>query len=72
MVIFVDDQKPGWRKFLSYVGPLKVSIIWYHVTVETDLQAGASHRYEVNKTLKTMEHIHRKIEKNIHNPMSTI
>ncbi|KAF8411746.1 hypothetical protein HHK36_004304 [Tetracentron sinense] len=30
------SQKPGWRKFLSHVGP-----------VETDLQAGANHRYEL-------------------------
>ncbi|KAF8403924.1 hypothetical protein HHK36_012030 [Tetracentron sinense] len=38
-VIHQEDprsQKPGWRKFLSHVGP-----------VETDLQAGANHRYEL-------------------------
>jgi hypothetical protein len=30
--------------------------------VETDLQAGASHRFEVNKTAKEMDEIHEIIE----------
>ena len=77
--LIMMSQKPGWKKFLSHVGPgflvslayldpgnceslsLSLSlcmfartrqtniILWHHVTVETDLQAGANHRYEVNK-----------------------
>jgi len=79
------SQKPGWKKFLAYVGPgflvslayldpgnsnsltLDYTYMWfpptlYHVylylcelsgslpfthAVETDLQAGADHKYEV-------------------------
>ncbi|KAL9357539.1 hypothetical protein Peur_050792 [Populus x canadensis] len=44
-----DDQKPGWRKFLSYVGPgFLVSLAYLDPgNLETDLQAGANHRYEL-------------------------
>jgi len=37
-------------------------ILWNHVTVETDLQAGASHRFEVNKTAKEKDEIHEIME----------
>ncbi|KAM7253292.1 hypothetical protein ACFE04_025910 [Oxalis oulophora] len=42
-------QKPGWRKFLSYVGPgFLVSMAYLDPgNLETDLQAGANHRYEL-------------------------
>ncbi|PSS00133.1 Metal transporter Nramp5 like [Actinidia chinensis var. chinensis] len=42
-------QKPGWRKFLSYVGPgFLVSLAYLDPgNLETDLQAGANHRYEL-------------------------
>ncbi|KAJ6412635.1 hypothetical protein OIU84_005642 [Salix udensis] len=44
-----DHQKPGWRKFLSYVGPgFLVSLAYLDPgNLETDLQAGANHRYEL-------------------------
>ncbi|KAM3683067.1 hypothetical protein ACJW30_12G117000 [Castanea mollissima] len=43
-----DSQKPGWRKFLSYVGPgFLVSLAYLDPgNLETDLQAGASYRFE--------------------------
>ncbi|KAG6784136.1 hypothetical protein POTOM_009821 [Populus tomentosa] len=43
-----SDQKSGWRKFLSYVGPgFLVSLAYLDPgNLETDLQAGANHRYE--------------------------
>ncbi|XP_058097453.1 metal transporter Nramp6.2-like [Magnolia sinica] len=42
-------QKPGWRKFLSYVGPgFLVSIAYLDPgNLETDMQAGASYQYEL-------------------------
>ncbi|PKI42456.1 hypothetical protein CRG98_037129, partial [Punica granatum] len=42
-------QKPGWRKFLSFVGPgFLVSLAYLDPgNLETDLQAGANHRYEL-------------------------
>lgn len=48
----IDDhgqQKPGWRKFLSYVGPgFLVSLAYLDPgNLETDLQAGANHGYEL-------------------------
>ncbi|PIA47503.1 hypothetical protein AQUCO_01400265v1 [Aquilegia coerulea] len=44
-----DDQEPGWKKFLSYVGPgFLVSLAYLDPgNLETDLQAGANHRYEL-------------------------
>ncbi|KAJ1382543.1 NRAMP family [Sesbania bispinosa] len=44
-----NHQKPGWRKFLSYVGPgFLVSLAYLDPgNMETDLQAGADHRYEL-------------------------
>ncbi|KAK2966447.1 hypothetical protein RJ640_005426 [Escallonia rubra] len=55
-----NHQKPGWRNFLTYVGPgFLVSIAyidpgnflypWYtqRATVETDFQAGANHGYDL-------------------------
>ncbi|XP_027358465.1 metal transporter Nramp5-like [Abrus precatorius] len=44
-----DHEKPGWRKFLSYVGPgFLVSLAYLDPgNMETDLQAGANHRYEL-------------------------
>ncbi|XVF39284.1 hypothetical protein PTKIN_Ptkin01aG0022400 [Pterospermum kingtungense] len=43
------DQKPGWRKFLSFVGPgFLVSLAYLDPgNLETDLQAGANHQYEL-------------------------
>ncbi|KVH99588.1 Natural resistance-associated macrophage protein [Cynara cardunculus var. scolymus] len=43
------DQKPGWRNFLSFVGPgFLVSLAYLDPgNMETDLQAGADHRYEL-------------------------
>ncbi|KAL8216253.1 hypothetical protein R6Q57_023090 [Mikania cordata] len=43
------DQKPGWKNFLSYVGPgFLVSLAYLDPgNMETDLQAGANHRYEL-------------------------
>ncbi|KAL5559658.1 hypothetical protein UlMin_035869 [Ulmus minor] len=45
----VVEQKPGWRKFLSYVGPgFLVSLAYLDPgNLETDLQAGANHGYEL-------------------------
>ncbi|XP_052201385.1 metal transporter Nramp5-like isoform X2 [Diospyros lotus] len=42
-------QEPGWKKFLSYVGPgFLVSMAYLDPgNLETDLQAGANHRYEL-------------------------
>ncbi|KAJ0086024.1 hypothetical protein Patl1_08308 [Pistacia atlantica] len=44
-----DDQKPGWKKFMAFVGPgFLVSLAYLDPgNLETDLQAGASHRYEL-------------------------
>ncbi|XP_044511310.1 metal transporter Nramp5-like isoform X1 [Mangifera indica] len=44
-----DDQKPGWKKFLAFVGPgFLVSLAYLDPgNLETDLQAGANHRYEL-------------------------
>ncbi|KAL3513677.1 hypothetical protein ACH5RR_026394 [Cinchona calisaya] len=44
-----QDQKPGWRKFLLFVGPgVLVSIAYIDPgNLETDFQAGASHGYEL-------------------------
>lgn len=44
-----DQQKPGWRKFLPYVGPgFLVSLAYLDPgNLETDLQAGANHGYEL-------------------------
>ncbi|KAJ6709342.1 SOLUTE CARRIER PROTEIN FAMILY 11 MEMBER [Salix koriyanagi] len=44
-----SQQKSGWRKFLSYVGPgFLVSLAYIDPgNLETDLQAGADHRYEL-------------------------
>ncbi|XP_059630311.1 metal transporter Nramp7.2-like [Cornus florida] len=43
------QQKPGWRKFLSYVGPgFLVSLAYLDPgNLETDLQAGANHGFEL-------------------------
>ncbi|RZC69669.1 hypothetical protein C5167_032810 [Papaver somniferum] len=43
-------QKPGWKNFLAHVGPgFLVSLAYLDPgNSETDLQAGANHRYEVN------------------------
>jgi NRAMP (natural resistance-associated macrophage protein)-like metal ion transporter len=42
-------QKPGWRKFLSFVGPgFLVSLAYLDPgNLETDLQAGANHGFEL-------------------------
>ncbi|KAK9271371.1 hypothetical protein L1049_026961 [Liquidambar formosana] len=42
-------QKPGWRKFLAYVGPgFLVSLAYLDPgNLETDMQAGANHGYEL-------------------------
>ncbi|CAK9313577.1 unnamed protein product [Citrullus colocynthis] len=42
-------QKPGWRKFLSHVGPgFLVSLAYLDPgNLETDLQAGANHGFEL-------------------------
>ncbi|XP_071723635.1 metal transporter Nramp7.2-like isoform X1 [Rutidosis leptorrhynchoides] len=44
-----EHQKPGWRKFLSFVGPgFLVSLAYLDPgNLETDLQAGANHGYEL-------------------------
>ncbi|KAG8378238.1 hypothetical protein BUALT_Bualt08G0116900 [Buddleja alternifolia] len=43
------EEKPGWRNFLSYVGPgFLVSLAYLDPgNLETDLQAGANHGYEL-------------------------
>ncbi|KAK3034772.1 hypothetical protein RJ639_032285 [Escallonia herrerae] len=45
----LENQKPGWRNFLSYVGPgFLVSLAYLDPgNLETDLQAGANHRFEL-------------------------
>ncbi|KAK3023060.1 hypothetical protein RJ639_044776 [Escallonia herrerae] len=45
----LENQKPRWRNFLSYVGPgFLVSLAYLDPgNLETDLQAGANHRYEL-------------------------
>ncbi|GMH17158.1 hypothetical protein Nepgr_018999 [Nepenthes gracilis] len=44
-----DHQEPGWKKFLSFVGPgFLVSLAYLDPgNLETDLQAGANHKYEL-------------------------
>ncbi|KAL9446610.1 hypothetical protein AB3S75_014308 [Citrus x aurantiifolia] len=44
-----SQKKPGWRRFLSFVGPgFLVSLAYLDPgNLETDLQAGANHRYEL-------------------------
>ncbi|KAK7410614.1 hypothetical protein VNO78_01549 [Psophocarpus tetragonolobus] len=44
-----NDEKSAWRKFLSYVGPgFLVSMAYLDPgNMETDLQAGANHKYEL-------------------------
>ncbi|CAI9764013.1 unnamed protein product [Fraxinus pennsylvanica] len=44
-----EQKKPGWRNFLSYVGPgFLVSLAYLDPgNLETDLQAGANHGYEL-------------------------
>lgn len=44
-----EQQKPGWRNFLPYVGPgFLVSLAYLDPgNLETDLQAGANHGYEL-------------------------
>ncbi|KAL3513680.1 hypothetical protein ACH5RR_026397 [Cinchona calisaya] len=44
-----QDQKPGWRKFLSFVGPgFLISMAYLDPgNLQTDLQAGANHGYEL-------------------------
>ncbi|TKY74244.1 Metal transporter Nramp5 [Spatholobus suberectus] len=46
---YPNHEKPGWRKFLSYVGPgFLVSMAYLDPgNMETDLQAGANHKYEL-------------------------
>ncbi|GJS04822.1 metal transporter Nramp5-like protein [Tanacetum coccineum] len=43
------DEKPGWRNFLSFVGPgFLVSLAYLDPgNMETDLQAGSNHKYEL-------------------------
>ncbi|GKC70985.1 metal transporter Nramp5-like protein, partial [Tanacetum coccineum] len=43
------EQKPGWKSFLSFVGPgFLVSLAYLDPgNMETDLQAGSNHRYEL-------------------------
>ncbi|KAL6317240.1 hypothetical protein AAG906_029993 [Vitis piasezkii] len=45
----LDDQKPGWKKFLAFVGPgFLVSLAYLDPgNLETDLQAGANHGFEL-------------------------
>ncbi|XP_047182837.1 metal transporter Nramp5-like [Vigna umbellata] len=44
-----NHEKPGWKKFMSYVGPgFLVSLAYLDPgNMETDLQAGANHKYEL-------------------------
>ncbi|KAK3230596.1 hypothetical protein Dsin_002477 [Dipteronia sinensis] len=44
-----NHQKPGWRKFLTFVGPgFLVSLAYLDPgNLETDLQAGANHGFEL-------------------------
>ncbi|XP_038972993.1 metal transporter Nramp5-like [Phoenix dactylifera] len=43
------EQGPGWKKFLAHVGPGFLVCVAYldPGNLETDLQAGANHRYEL-------------------------
>ncbi|XP_073107406.1 metal transporter Nramp7.2-like [Elaeis guineensis] len=43
------EQEPGWKKFLAHVGPGFLASLAYMDpgNLETDLQAGANHRYEL-------------------------
>ncbi|KAG6394668.1 hypothetical protein SASPL_145257 [Salvia splendens] len=43
------QQEPGWKKFLKHVEPGFLVSLAYLISsiVETDLQAGANHGYEV-------------------------
>ncbi|KAI4389193.1 hypothetical protein MLD38_001445 [Melastoma candidum] len=43
------QEKPGWRKFVSFIGPgFLVSLAYLDPgNLETDLQAGANHGYEL-------------------------
>ncbi|XP_017639973.1 metal transporter Nramp5-like [Gossypium arboreum] len=45
----IIHEKPGWKKFLSFVGPgFLVSLAYLDPgNLETDLQAGANHGYEL-------------------------
>ncbi|KAL1171043.1 hypothetical protein V6Z11_A05G252300 [Gossypium hirsutum] len=45
----INHEKPGWKKFLSFVGPgFLVSLAYLDPgNLETDLQAGANHGYEL-------------------------
>ncbi|EOY16367.1 Nramp transporter isoform 1 [Theobroma cacao] len=49
LIDLFDAQKPGWRKFWSFVGPgLLVSLAYIDPgSLETDLQAAANHGYEL-------------------------
>ncbi|GAB4862096.1 Metal transporter Nramp5, variant 2 [Ancistrocladus abbreviatus] len=44
-----EEEEPGWRKFLAFVGPgFLVSLAYLDPgNLETDLQAGANHQYEL-------------------------
>ncbi|XP_054820004.1 metal transporter Nramp5-like [Prosopis cineraria] len=44
-----QQEKPGWRKLLAFIGPgFLVSLAYLDPgNLETDLQAGANHRYEL-------------------------
>ncbi|KAM7518829.1 hypothetical protein LguiB_017791 [Lonicera macranthoides] len=46
---YPKSQKSGWRNFMTYVGPgFLVSLAYLDPgNLETDLQAGANHRYEL-------------------------
>ncbi|CDP10961.1 unnamed protein product [Coffea canephora] len=48
-----QEEKPGWRKFLFFIGPgFLVSMAYVDPgNLETDLQAGANHGYEASKDL---------------------
>ncbi|KAB1222927.1 Metal transporter Nramp5 [Morella rubra] len=45
----ISNDKPGWRKFLSHVGPgFLISLAYLDPgNLETDLQAGANHGYQL-------------------------
>ncbi|KAM0008552.1 putative NRAMP family protein [Helianthus debilis subsp. tardiflorus] len=47
--VCVTTKKPGWKNFLSFVGPgFLVSLAYLDPgNMETDLQAGANHQYEL-------------------------
>ncbi|KAF3781624.1 Metal transporter [Nymphaea thermarum] len=44
-----EKEKPGWKKFMSYIGPGFLVSMGYldPGNMETDLQAGANHKYEL-------------------------